>query len=177
MKAVVLSGGEGSRLRPITHTNAKQLIPIANKPILFSALEAIRDAGIEEVGLVVGSTAPEVENAVGYGDAWGLSVTYLHQDRPAGIAHAVGLARKFVADDPFVVYLGDNVLLQGVAGFVEEFELHWPNAQIYLARVPEPEHFGVAESASWRSRRRSSRTWRSSACTCSTRPCSTRSTG
>ena len=145
MKAVVLSGGEGSRLRPITHTNAKQLIPIANKPILFSALEAIRDAGITEVGIVVGSTAPEVENAVGYGDAWGLSVTYLHQDRPAGIAHAVGLARKFVADDPFVVYLGDNVLLQGVAGFVEEFELHRPNAQIYLARVPEPEHFGVAE--------------------------------
>jgi glucose-1-phosphate thymidylyltransferase len=145
MKAVVLSGGEGSRLRPITHTNAKQLIPIANKPILFSALEAIRDAGITEVGIVVGSTTREVENAVGYGDAWGLSVTYLHQDRPLGIAHAVGLARKFVAGDPFVVYLGDNVLLQGVAGFVREFERTRPNAQIYLARVSEPEHFGVAE--------------------------------
>jgi glucose-1-phosphate thymidylyltransferase len=145
MKAVVLSGGEGSRLRPITHTNAKQLIPIANKPILFSALEAIRDAGIDEVAIVVGSTAPEVENAVGYGDGWGLAVTYLHQDNPRGIAHAVGLARKFVADDPFVVYLGDNVLLQGVAGFVEEFERYRPNAQIYLARVSEPEHFGVAE--------------------------------
>jgi glucose-1-phosphate thymidylyltransferase len=145
MRAVVLSGGEGSRLRPITHTNAKQLIPIANKPILFTALEAIRDAGITEVGVVVGSTALEVENAVGYGDAWGLSVTYLHQDRPAGIAHAVGLARKFVADEPFVVYLGDNVLLQGVAAFVEEFGRYRPNAQIYLARVPEPEHFGVAE--------------------------------
>jgi glucose-1-phosphate thymidylyltransferase len=144
MKAVVPSGGEGSRLRPITHTNAKQLIPIANKPILFSALEAIRDAGITEVGIVVGSTAPEVENAVGYGDAWGLSVTYLHQEQPLGIAHAVGLARKFVGDEPFVVYLGDNVLLQGVASFVQDFERTRPNAQIYLKQVTEPEHFGVA---------------------------------
>jgi glucose-1-phosphate thymidylyltransferase len=145
MKAVVLSGGEGSRLRPITHTNAKQLIPIANKPILFSALEAIRDSGITEVGIVVGSTAREVENAVGYGDAWDMNVTYLHQEAPLGIAHGVGLAQEFVGDEPFIVYLGDNVLLQGVSGFVKEFERHRPSAQIYLAQVSEPEHFGVAE--------------------------------
>ncbi|MDP9296522.1 MAG: glucose-1-phosphate thymidylyltransferase [Actinomycetota bacterium] len=144
MKAVVLSGGEGSRLRPITHTNAKQLIPIANKPILFSALESIRDAGITEVGVVVGSTAAEVENAVGYGDAWGLTVTYIHQSAPLGLAHAALVARKFVGRDPFVLYLGDNLLLEGITRFVREFERHRPNAQIFLAQVPEPERFGVA---------------------------------
>ncbi len=144
MRALILSGGEGSRLRPITHTNAKQLIPVANKPILFHALEAVRDAGITEVGVVVGQTAEEVKAAVGDGSAWGLSVTYIHQEAPLGLAHAVLTARDFVDGGPFVMYLGDNVLLEGIARFVEEFERHRPDAQIFLARVPEPERFGVA---------------------------------
>ena len=144
MRALVLAGGEGSRLRPITHTNAKQLIPIANKPILFSVLEDIRDAGITSVGIVVGSTASEVQAAVGNGSMWGLSVTYIPQAEPLGLAHAVLTARHFVAGEPFVLYLGDNVLLEGITRFVEEFERHRPNAQIFLARVPEPERFGVA---------------------------------
>jgi glucose-1-phosphate thymidylyltransferase len=144
MRALVLSGGEGSRLRPITHTNAKQLIPIANTPILFTALGAIRDAGITEVGIVVGSTADEVKTAVGDGSAWGLSVSYIPQEAPLGLAHAVLAAREFVAGEPFVMYLGDNVLLEGIARFVEEYERYRPNAQIFLARVPEPERFGVA---------------------------------
>jgi glucose-1-phosphate thymidylyltransferase len=144
MRALVLSGGEGSRLRPITHTNAKQLIPIANTPILFTALGAIRDAGITEVGIVVGSTADEVTAAVGDGSAWGLSVSYIPQVAPLGLAHAVLTARDFVMGEPFVMYLGDNVLLEGISRFVEEYERHRPNAQIFLARVPEPERFGVA---------------------------------
>lgn len=144
MRALVLSGGEGSRLRPITHTNAKQLIPIANTPILFHVLGAIRDAGITEVGIVVGQTADEVKAAVDDGSSWGLDVTYIHQEEPLGLAHAVLVSADFVAGAPFVMYLGDNVLLEGIAGFVREFERHGPDAQIFLARVPEPERFGVA---------------------------------
>jgi glucose-1-phosphate thymidylyltransferase len=144
VKALILSGGEGSRLRPITHTQAKQLIPVANKPILFYCLEAMRDAGVRQVGIVVGQTAAEVRAAVGDVSAWGLEVTYIPQDAPRGLAHAVQISREFIGDDPFVMYLGDNILLEGVAGFVKEFETHRPNAQIFLAKVPEPERFGVA---------------------------------
>jgi glucose-1-phosphate thymidylyltransferase len=143
MRALVLSGGEGSRLRPITHTNAKQLIPIANTPILFHVLEAVRDAGIVEVGIVIGSTGDEVRAAVGDGSAWGLTVTYIPQEAPLGIAHAVMTAADFVRGEPFLLYLGDNVLLEGVTRFVRGFERTRPDAQILLARVPEPEHFGV----------------------------------
>jgi glucose-1-phosphate thymidylyltransferase len=144
VKALVLSGGEGTRLRPITHTSAKQLIPVANKPILFYGLEAIKDAGIREVGIVVGSTAEEVEAACGDGSQWGLDITYLPQDAPQGLAHAVLIAQDYLADDDFVMYLGDNLLVEGLTGFVQEFERHKPNAQIFLARVREPERFGVA---------------------------------
>ncbi|MEX0755761.1 MAG: glucose-1-phosphate thymidylyltransferase [Actinomycetota bacterium] len=144
MRALVLAGGEGSRLRPITHTQAKQLIPIANRPILFCALEAIRDAGITEVGIIVGSTAEEVRAAVGDGARWGVSVTYIPQAAPLGLAHAVLTAEDFVRGEPFLMYLGDNVLLEGLAGFVQEFDRHRPDAQIFLARVREPERFGVA---------------------------------
>jgi len=144
MRALVLSGGEGSRLRPITHTNAKQLIPVAGTPILFHALASIADSGIREVGIVVGSTGDEVRAAVGDGSAWGIHVTYIPQEAPLGLAHAVLTAREFVAGQPFLMYLGDNVLLEGVAGFVREFERTRPDAQIFLARVPEPERFGVA---------------------------------
>jgi glucose-1-phosphate thymidylyltransferase len=144
VKALVLSGGEGTRLRPITHTSSKQLIPVANKPILFYGLESIAAAGIREVGIVVGSTADEIEAAVGDGSAWGIDVTYIPQESPLGLAHAVLVARDFLADDDFVMYLGDNVLLEGITRFVEEFDRHKPNAQIFLAAVPEPERFGVA---------------------------------
>lgn len=144
MRALVLSGGEGSRLRPITHTNAKQLIPIANTPILFHVLARIAEAGLTEVGIVVGQTAAEIEAAVGDGSAWGLRVTYIPQEAPLGLAHAVLTAADFVRGEPFVMYLGDNVLLQDIGGFVAAFERTRPDAQIFLARVPEPERFGVA---------------------------------
>jgi glucose-1-phosphate thymidylyltransferase len=144
MRALVLAGGEGSRLRPLTHTSAKQLIPIAGTPILFHALEDIAEAGIREVGIVVGQTAGEVRAAVGDGSRWDLDVTYIQQEAPLGLAHAVLTARSFVEGQPFLMYLGDNVLLEGLTRFVEEFERTRPDAQIFLARVPEPERFGVA---------------------------------
>lgn len=144
MRALVLSGGEGSRLRPITSTNAKQLIPVAGTPILFQALEAIAEAGITEVGIVTGATGTEVRAAVGDGSRWGLDVTFIAQEAPLGIAHAVMTAEAFLAGEPFLLYLGDNVLLGGVERFVEEFERSDAEAHILLAHVPEPEHFGVA---------------------------------
>jgi glucose-1-phosphate thymidylyltransferase len=144
MRALVLSGGEGSRLRPITATNAKQLIPVAGTPILFQALQAIAEAGITEVGVVTGATGDEVREAVGDGSRWGLHVTFIPQDAPLGIAHAVMTAEGFLGGEPFLLYLGDNVLLGGVARFVEEFERSDADAHILLARVSEPEQFGVA---------------------------------
>jgi glucose-1-phosphate thymidylyltransferase len=113
MKALVLSGGSGSRLWPITHTSAKQLVPVANKPVLFYGLEAIRDAGISDVGIVVGSTAPAIQDAVGDGSAFGLDVTYLPQEAPLGLAHAVLIAREFLSNEDFVMYLGDNFIVGG----------------------------------------------------------------
>jgi glucose-1-phosphate thymidylyltransferase len=145
IKALVLSGGKGTRLRPITHTSAKQLVPIANKPILFYGLEAIRSAGIVDVGIVVGQTAAEIEAAVGDGSAFGLRVTYLPQDAPRGLAHAVAIAEDFMGRESFVMYLGDNLIMGGITGFVNEFQKTKPNAQILLARVPNPSEFGVAE--------------------------------
>jgi glucose-1-phosphate thymidylyltransferase len=144
MRALVLAGGKATRLRPITHTSAKQLIPVAGEPILFHALEAIAAAGITEVGVIVGTTAAEVRAAVGDGGRWGLRITYLDQPEPLGIAHAVMTAADFVRGEPFLLYLGDNVLLEGVERFVQEFERARPDAQILLTKVPEPEHFGVA---------------------------------
>jgi glucose-1-phosphate thymidylyltransferase len=145
MKALVLAGGSGSRLRPITHTSAKQLLPVANKPVLFYGLEAIRDAGITSVGIVVGDTAPAIRAAVGDGSAFGLDVTYIPQDAPLGLAHAVLIARDYLGDDDFVMYLGDNFIVGGITGVVEEFRLGRPDAQIMLTAVPDPRQFGVAE--------------------------------
>jgi glucose-1-phosphate thymidylyltransferase len=146
MRALVLSGGAGSRLRPITHTQAKQLIPIAGEPILFHALGSIAEAGITDVGVVVGTgpTADEVREAVGDGHRWGVRITFIEQAAPLGIAHAVTTAASFVRGEPFLLYLGDNVLVEGVTRFVREFERLRPDAQILLTRVAEPEHFGVA---------------------------------
>jgi glucose-1-phosphate thymidylyltransferase len=159
VKALILAGGAGTRLRPITHTRAKQLVPVANKPILFYGLEAIADAGIKEVGIVVGDTAKEVRGAVGDGSAWGLTVTYIPQSAPLGLAHAVLIARDYLGDDDFVMYLGDNLLKQSLKDFVASFEAERlqamapaltvshdePCAQILLKAVPDPHRFGVAE--------------------------------
>ncbi|MGW3652626.1 glucose-1-phosphate thymidylyltransferase [Streptomyces sp. NPDC000878] len=145
MKALVLSGGAGTRLRPITHTSAKQLVPVANKPVLFYGLESLADAGITEVGMIVGDTAAEIEEAVGDGSKFGLKVTYIPQERPLGLAHAVLIARDFLGDDDFVMYLGDNFIVGGISALVDEFRGLRPDAQILLTQVPDPRSFGVAE--------------------------------
>ncbi|MEU0200059.1 MULTISPECIES: glucose-1-phosphate thymidylyltransferase [unclassified Streptomyces] len=145
MKALVLSGGAGTRLRPITHTSAKQLVPVANKAVLFYGLESIAEAGITDVGMIVGDTAAEIEEAVGDGSKFGLKVTYIPQERPLGLAHAVLIARDYLADDDFVMYLGDNFIVGGITGLVDEFRRHRPDAQILLTRVADPRAFGVAE--------------------------------
>jgi glucose-1-phosphate thymidylyltransferase len=145
MKALVLAGGAGTRLRPITHTSAKQLVPVANKPVLFYGLEAIADAGITEVGVIVGETAAEIREAVGDGSALGLSVTYLPQRAPLGLAHTVLIARDFLGAEEFVMYLGDNFLIGGITELVEEFQVAACDAQILLTKVANPEQFGIAE--------------------------------
>ena len=145
MKALVLAGGSGSRLRPITHSFAKQLVPVANKPVLFYCLEAIRDAGIRQTGIVVGDTEQEIRSAVGDGSRFGLEVTYLRQDAPRGLAHAVLVAREFLGDDDFVMYLGDNFIVGGINDLVDRFRRERPHAQILLTRVRDPRAFGVAE--------------------------------
>ncbi|MCK9893834.1 glucose-1-phosphate thymidylyltransferase [Frankia sp. AgB32] len=145
MKALVLAGGSGTRLRPITHTSAKQLVPVANKPVLFYGLEAIREAGIVDVGIIVGETAAEIETAVGDGSAFGIRVTYIQQEAPLGLAHAVLIARDFLGDDDFVMYLGDNLIIGGISSLVEEFRRNAPDALILLTKVDNPSAFGVAE--------------------------------
>ena len=145
MKGLVLSGGEGTRLRPITHTSAKQLIPVANKPVLFYGLEAMKEAGITDVGIIVGETRQEIQNEVGDGSRWGLKISYIHQEAPLGLAHAVLTAEEFIGEDSFVMYLGDNIIKDGIKDLVDEFRAQRPNAQILLVRVPDPSQFGVAE--------------------------------
>ncbi|WP_228977252.1 glucose-1-phosphate thymidylyltransferase [Streptomyces sp. DH12] len=146
MKALVLSGGAGTRLRPITHTSAKQLVPVANKPVLFYGLESIAAAGVREVGIIVGDTTErEIRAAVGDGSRFGLDVTYIPQHAPLGLAHAVLIARDFLGEDDFVMYLGDNFVVGGITDLVEEFRARRPDAQILLTKVADPRAFGVAE--------------------------------
>jgi len=152
MKGLILSGGAGTRLRPITHTSAKQLVPVANKPILFYGIEDMAAAGITEIGIIVGDTRDEIMEAAGDGSRFGVQITYLPQDAPLGLAHCVLIARDFLGDDDFVMYLGDNMLQQGLTEFVEQFESargpagdRAPAAQILLAHVDDPRQFGVAE--------------------------------
>ncbi|MFH8585280.1 glucose-1-phosphate thymidylyltransferase [Streptomyces celluloflavus] len=145
MKALVLAGGTGSRLRPITHTSAKQLVPVANKPVLFYGIESLVAAGITEIGIVTGDTAPEIEAAVGDGSRFGARVTYLPQDRPLGLAHAVLISRDWLGDDDFVMYLGDNFVVGGITELVDGFRARRPDAGILLTKVSDPSAFGVAE--------------------------------
>lgn len=144
MKALILSGGKGTRLRPITHTGAKQLVPVANKPILFYAIEAIRDAGITDIGIIVGDTHEEIKAAVGTGEKFGVKVTYIHQEAPLGLAHAVKIAEDYLGDEHFVMFLGDNLIKDGITALVEEYSRSEANSQILLAHVPNPQDFGVA---------------------------------
>jgi glucose-1-phosphate thymidylyltransferase len=151
VKALILAGGAGNRLRPLTHTSAKQLVPVANKPILFYGLEGMAAAGVTDVGVVVGDTRDEVMAAVGDGSAWGLRVTYIPQEAPRGLAHCVLIAEDFLGDDDFVMYLGDNLLEAPLAEFVAAFEADRgrlagaPAALILLRKVDDPRQFGVAE--------------------------------
>jgi glucose-1-phosphate thymidylyltransferase len=145
VKGLILSGGKGTRLRPLTYTSAKQLVPVANKPVLFYGIEAIASAGITEIGIVVGDTQAEIRAAVGDGSRWGVRVQYIEQDAPRGLAHAVKISHDYIGDEPFVMYLGDNLLNRGITHFVQEFEREKPAAQILLTRVPDPQQFGVAE--------------------------------
>jgi len=145
LKGLILSGGRGTRLRPITHTSAKQLVPVANKPVLFYGLEAMSEAGIEEVGIIVApETGAEIRDAVGDGSRFGVRVHYVEQEEPLGLAHAVLTAEPFLGDDPFVMYLGDNILQGGIRDLVDAFRTHEPDALILLTPVPDPQNYGVA---------------------------------
>src|ERR671937_1038386 len=146
LKGLILSGGKGTRLRPITHTSAKQLVPVSNRPVLFYGIEAMAAAGIRDVGIIIApETGDEIRAAAGDGSQFGVRITYVVQDQPAGLAHAVLTAEPFLGDAPFVMYLGDNLLRDGIIELVEQFRTEQPDALILLTPVPDPQNYGVAE--------------------------------
>src|SRR4051794_36295996 len=146
LKGLILSGGAGTRLRPITHTSAKQLVPVANKPVLFYGIEALVDAGVSQIGIIIApETGDEIRETAGDGSAFGAEITYILQDKPAGLAHAVLTAEQFIDGSPFVMYLGDNLLCDGLRGLVSTFQNAGPDALILLTPVDDPQSYGVAE--------------------------------
>ncbi len=145
MKGLILSGGKGTRLYPLTYTRAKQLIPVANKPVLVRVIEAIREAEVREIGIVVGQTAPEIKEALGDGREWGVELTYIPQGRPDGLAHAVKVSRDFLQDDPFVMFLGDNVIEGGISALIADFADNDWNSQIVLKEAENPSAYGIAQ--------------------------------
>lgn len=145
MKALITAGGHGTRLRPITHTKNKHLIPIANKPMLSYALEYVRDAGIREVGIVVNVADTEVEKVFGNGADFDLNISYIPQKAPLGLAHVIKIAESFIGDEKFIFYLGDNILVGGIKKFIDKFEKDGSNCHLILSRVPDPQRFGVPE--------------------------------
>jgi glucose-1-phosphate thymidylyltransferase len=145
MKGLILSGGKGTRLYPITFNRAKQLVPVANKPVLFRVIEAIKEAGIDDIGIVIGDTGPEIREAVGQGRRWGVRITYIQQEAPLGLAHAVKISQDFLGDERFVMFLGDNVIQGGISSLIREFASSNWNSQIVLTEVDQPQHYGVAE--------------------------------
>jgi glucose-1-phosphate thymidylyltransferase len=145
MKALITAGGRGTRLRPLTHTHNKHLIPIANKPMLAYAIEAICAAGIKEIGIVMNADNQDVQTAFGTGEQYGARFTYIPQSAPLGLAHVVKISQDFIKDEPFIFYLGDNMLIGGVAKFIEAFNANQSNCHLTLAKVKDPERFGVPE--------------------------------
>lgn len=145
MKALIASGGRGTRLRPITHTQNKHLIPIANKPILFYAIETVAEAGIKEIAIVHNAESKEVPDFVGDGSAWGVKISYIPQVKPGGLAQVVGLAESFMDGDKFIFYLGDNMVVGGVKRFIDEYDKSGANCFLTLAKVKDPERFGVPD--------------------------------
>ncbi len=145
MKALITSGGKGTRLRPLTHTQNKHLIPIANKPILHYAIETVVNAGISEIGIITNADSAEVPDAIGDGSQWGVHISYIPQEAPLGLAHVVKISEDFIGKEPFIFYLGDNMVVGGVKRFVEEFEHDHVNCFLTLSRVKDPERFGVPE--------------------------------
>src|SRR3979411_1480791 len=148
LKGLILAGGKGARLRPIPHASAKQLVPVANKPVLFYGLEAMADAGITDIGILIApETGAEIRAAAGDAARLGGRVQYVEQDEPLGLAHAVLTAEPFLGADPFVMYLGDNILQGGISALVGAFREHQPETLLLLAPVADPENYGVAELA------------------------------
>ena len=145
MKGLILSGGKGTRLYPITFNRAKQLVPVANKPVLFRVIEAIKEAGIDDIGIVIGDTGEEIKHAVGNGKRWDVRITYIPQEAPLGLAHAVKISHSFLGDDRFVMFLGDNVIQGGISTLIRQFASSDWNSQVVLTQVDHPEHYGVAE--------------------------------
>jgi glucose-1-phosphate thymidylyltransferase len=146
MKGLILSGGKGTRLYPLTYTRAKQLVPVANKPVLMHAIDSIRAAGVDDIGIVVGGhTAPEIQETIGDGSLWNARITYIHQPNPDGLAHAVKISQDFLGDESFVMFLGDNVIQGGISTLIRDFESNEWNSQIVLKEVADPRAYGVAQ--------------------------------